>query len=124
MRWRSMQVVVALGVGLISVTVASAAVPPMSLREAADLVCTQEIAKAQATGYQAVRTLRTRPKTGSHRCSFFGMDGHNYYLRVSLLAPCRFKVRVQEEWPPNGRPAQSAPTAQRSYIATCSSLRR
>jgi hypothetical protein len=97
--------------------------PPMSVREAADLVCGQELAKAQATGYQAGRTVRTRPITGAHRCSFFGVDGHNYYLRVSLLAPCSFTVRVQEKWA-NGRPGQSATTAERSYIATCSSLRR
>ena len=100
-----------------------AAEPPMSVREAADLVCGQELAKAQATGYQAVRTVRTRPITGAHRCSFFGVDGHNYYLRVSPLAPCRFTVRVQEKWP-SGSPGERATTAQRSYIATCSSLRR
>jgi hypothetical protein len=94
-----------------------AAEPPMSVREAADLVCRRELAKAQATGYQAVRTVITRPVTGAHRCSLFGVDGHNYYVRVSLLAPCRFTVRVQEEWS-NGRPM-----AERSYIATCSSLR-
>jgi hypothetical protein len=97
--------------------------PPMSVREAADLVCGQELAKAQATGYQFVRTVRTRPISGAHRCSFFGVDGHNYYLRVSLLAQCRFTVRVQETWA-NGRPGQRATTAERSYIATCSSLRR
>ena len=94
-----------------------AAQAPMSVREAADIVCGQELAKAQATGYQAVRSVITRPFTGAHRCSYFGADGHNYYLRVSLLAPCRFTVRVQEEW------SDGRAMAQRSYIATCSSLR-
>ncbi len=96
-----------------------AAEPPMSVREAADIVCGQELAKAQATGYRAVRSviLTARPLTRPHRCSYFGSDGHNYYLRVSLQAPCRFTVRVQEAW------SDGRPMAQRSYIATCSSLR-
>jgi hypothetical protein len=94
-----------------------AAEPPMSVRKAANLVCGKELAKAQATGYQAARTVITRPIVGAHRCSFFGADGHNYYLRVSPLGPCRFTVRVQEVW------SDGRPMAERSYIATCSSLR-
>ena len=103
-----------------------AAEPPMSVRRATELVCARELARAQATGYQFMRTVITGPfTTRAHRCSFFGVDGgttHNYYLRVSPLAPCKFRVRVTEEWP-DGRPGQGATTAERSYIATCSSLR-